>query len=271
MPELPEVETTRRGIEPHILKQTLSSVVVRNAHLRWPVPANLAGVLPGLQVQSVARRGKYILLDCGSGHLLLHLGMSGSLRVLTTSTPPSKHDHVDLGFTNGALLRFHDPRRFGAILWTDEPLEQHRLLAQMGPEPLLGEFTAEYLYQRSRGRKGPVKPFIMDGNIVVGVGNIYASEALFMANIRPDRAAGRISLARYGRLVEAIQQVLSRAIEQGGTTLRDFVNGAGKPGYFRQQLQVYGRGGEPCKQCGLGLKEISLGQRSSVFCPSCQR
>lgn len=271
MPELPEVETTRRGIEPHIDQQTISGATVRNGSLRWPVPSNLSQLLAGCRVASVTRRGKYILVDCGTGHLILHLGMSGSLRLVSPGTPASSHDHVDIEFANGTVLRLRDPRRFGAVLWTEAAPMQHRLIAAMGPEPLLEEFDADYLYGRSRGRKSSIKHFIMDGHTVVGVGNIYANEALYRAGIRPDRAAGRISRARYAALVAAIKQVLAQAIAQGGTTLRDFVDGDGKPGYFSQQLQVYGRGGEPCEHCGSTLKEIRQSQRSSVFCPRCQR
>ncbi len=271
MPELPEVETTRSGIEPHILHRTISVVTVRDPRLRWPVPPGLSGHLEGCEVRSVKRRGKYILLDCGRGHLILHLGMSGSLRLVAEGTSAAAHDHVDIQFDHGVVLRLRDPRRFGAVLWTEEPPVQHPLLRDLGPEPLGGGFGPDYLYKRSRGRRGGVKPFIMDGHVVVGVGNIYANEALFIAGIRPDRAAGRISRARYAALVAAIRDVLAQAIEKGGTTLRDFVNDAGKPGYFSQQLQVYGRGGEPCTRCGAVLAETRLGQRSTVFCRHCQR
>lgn len=271
MPELPEVETTRRGIQPHILGQRIAAVTVRNPRLRWPIPADLAGCLCGSRVESATRRGKYILLDCGSGHLILHLGMSGSLRILPEDTAPSTHDHVDIAFANGKLLRLRDPRRFGAVLWTDTSPSQHTLLRNLGPEPLEQEFDASYLYRCSRGRKAAVKTFIMDGRVVVGVGNIYANEALFRAGIRPDRGAGRISAARYEGLVGAIKTVLGEACEQGGTTLRDFVNDEGKPGYFSQRLQVYGRGGEPCISCKASLRETRLGQRSTVFCGQCQR
>ncbi len=271
MPELPEVETTRRGIAPHILHQTITDVFVRDARLRWPVATQLPQLLQGLVVHDVQRRGKYIVLHCGSGYLLVHLGMSGSLRVTTGNTPVKLHDHVEIRFSNGVDLRLHDPRRFGAVLWTENPPEEHKLLAGLGPEPLLGEFDAEYLYLRSRNRKSPVKQFIMDSKVVVGVGNIYANEALFMAGIRPARPAGRISLQRYQRLVEAIKSVLESAIEKGGTTLRDFVNGNGKPGYFSQSLNVYGRGSKPCLRCGAVLKEMRLGQRTTVYCRYCQR
>ncbi len=271
MPELPEVETTRSGIEPHICRQTISGVTVRNPNLRWPVPANLPRLLLGCRVTSVTRRGKYILLDCERGHLILHLGMSGSLRLVPSGTTAATHDHVDIEFANGSVLRLRDPRRFGAVLWTDTDPMQHRLLLALGPEPLEDNFDADYLYARSRGRKSSIKHFIMDGHTVVGVGNIYANEALFRAGIRPGRAAGRISRVRYGALVTAIKTVLAQAIAQGGTTLRDFVDGDGKPGYFRQQLQVYGRGGKPCDRCGATLREIRQAQRSTVFCPNCQR
>lgn len=271
MPELPEVETTRRGIEPHILHQTVTGVRVRNGKLRWPVPAALPKLLPGTKIQSVTRRGKYLLIDCGSGHLILHLGMSGSLRLVPEAAAAGAHDHVDIAFSSGQVLRLRDPRRFGAVLWTEQDPMAHKLLANLGPEPLLDGFDGAYLYLRSRGRKGAVKQFIMDGQVVVGVGNIYANEALYRAAIHPGRAAGRVSLARYQDLSAAIKNVLAAAIEQGGTTLRDFVGGAGEPGYFRQQLLVYGRGGEPCLNCGARLRETRLGQRSTVYCVACQR
>lgn len=271
MPELPEVETTRRGIEPHIATRTITAVKVRDARLRWPVPPDLADSLVGRQIVSVARRGKYLLLDCDGGHLIVHLGMSGSLRVVEAGLPADTHDHVDIVFDHGRALRLRDPRRFGAVLWTTEPPGDHPLLAAMGPEPLGEAFTADYLYQRSRGRKAGVKQFIMDGQVVVGVGNIYANEALFRSGIRPGRAAGRISRARYQLLWQAIRDILAGAIAHGGTTLRDFVDGSGKPGYFRQQLQVYGRGGEDCTTCGTVLVETRQGQRSTVYCPVCQR
>jgi formamidopyrimidine-DNA glycosylase len=211
------------------------------------------------------------LFNCGSGHLLVHLGMSGSLRVTTDDAPVKLHDHVDIRFSNGITLRLHDPRRFGAVLWTESSPQEHKLLAGLGPEPLEDEFDADYLYRRARHRSSPVKAFIMDCKVVVGVGNIYANEALFLAGIHPARAAGRISLSRYQRLVDAIKSVLASAIEQGGTTLRDFVNGNGQPGYFSQQLSVYGRGSKPCLCCGAELVEMRLAQRSTVYCKSCQR
>ena len=270
MPELPEVETTRRGVEPYSRGFVVAEVEVREARLRWPVPTDLARRLAGQRVDSVERRGKYLLFNTAAGTLMVHLGMSGSLRVVAPGDPVGKHDHIDLRFRDGAWLRFNDPRRFGCFLWL-EPGEQHPLLDHLGPEPLSDEFDGEYLYRRSRGRKGAVKGFIMDGKVVVGVGNIYANEALFLSGIRPDRSAGRISAARYRRLAALIKQVLTSAIEQGGTTLRDFVGGDGKPGYFAQQLFVYGRVGQPCKRCGGTLREVRLGQRSTVYCVACQR
>lgn len=271
MPELPEVETTRRGIEPHIEGHTIQEIIVREPRLRWPVPENLNQILSGKTIRQVKRRAKYLLLDTGSGHLILHLGMSGSLRVITSDTPVEKHDHIDILLTNGQRLRYTDPRRFGAVLWSERPLHEHQLLKHLGPEPLDSEFTAQRLWQLSRGRSQSVKTFIMDNKVVVGVGNIYASEALFKAGIRPDRACGKISLNRYQRLVDAIKATLAKAIEQGGTTLRDFVGGDGKPGYFKQELAVYGRSGQPCITCGKAIKEIKLGNRSSCYCAHCQR
>tara|TARA_B110000503_G_scaffold85373_1_gene129837 strand:- start:71672 stop:72484 length:813 start_codon:yes stop_codon:yes gene_type:complete len=269
MPELPEVETTRRGVEPHCLGRKIVRVDVHDSRLRWPVPETLVSALPGLVITAVDRRGKYILFRTTAGSLLVHLGMSGSLRVVAPETSPGKHDHIDLLFEGGVCLRFHDPRRFGCFLW-QIPEEVHPLLMHLGPEPLSSEFDGQLLYRRSRGRKGPVKNFIMDGKVVVGVGNIYANEALFLSGIHPARAAGRISLARYRRLGECIKEVLTSAIEHGGTTLRDFVGGDGKPGYFAQQLFVYGRTRQPCKACGTVLRELRLGQRSSVYCVTCQ-
>ncbi|MES3006708.1 MAG: bifunctional DNA-formamidopyrimidine glycosylase/DNA-(apurinic or apyrimidinic site) lyase [Pseudomonadota bacterium] len=270
MPELPEVETTCRGIAPHILGQQVAAVVVRNPKLRWPVPAELALELPGRCVERVERRGKYLLLYAGDACLLVHLGMSGSLRVTSTQDALLKHDHIDIVMGSGAVLRYSDPRRFGCMLWLKESPFEHLLLKTLGPEPLTDEFSGRLLYTGSRGRKVPVKSFIMDSHVVVGVGNIYANEALFMAGIRPNRAAGRVSAERYERLASCIKEILARAITQGGTTLRDFVGGDGKPGYFKQSLHVYGRGGDACTTCGEVLQEIRLGQRSTVFCPHCQ-
>ena len=270
MPELPEVETTRRGIEPHLLNKTIKSVTVRHRGLRWPIPANLEKQLAGQRVNSITRRGKYILLGIKNGTVIIHLGMSGSMRCIKCSEPAEKHDHVD--FVVGKnCIRFRDPRRFGAILFTNDDPLQHKLLKGLGPEPLDKAFNGDYLFDRSRDRKIPIKQFIMDSKVVVGVGNIYASESLFYAGINPNRAAGKISKDRYQQLAKAIKKVLRAAIKQGGTTLQDFTNSDGKPGYFAQELLVYGRAGQPCKSCSKSLKEIRLGQRSTVFCTHCQR
>ena len=271
MPELPEVETTRRGIQPYIEGRIIQDVVVRETRLRWPVPENLHQKIAGKTVQSVRRRAKYLLLDIDSGCLIIHLGMSGNLRVLTQSEPLKKHDHVDFIFHDNLRLRYHDPRRFGAILWSEHLVNEHKLLSHLGPEPLESEFTSQRLFQRSRGRVQAIKTFIMDNHVVVGVGNIYASEALFKAGIRPDNPCGKVSKARYDRLVLCIKEVLVKAIEQGGTTLRDFVGSDGKPGYFKQELAVYGRGGQPCIHCSDLIKEIKLGNRSTYFCSKCQK
>jgi formamidopyrimidine-DNA glycosylase len=271
MPELPEVETTRLGIAPYIEGQQIQAVIVREPRLRWPVPETLAQTLTGQRVRSVSRRGKYLLLAAESGTLLVHLGMSGSLRILTSPEPAGKHDHLDIIFKDNTLLRFNDPRKFGAVLWTAAPILEHSLLKDLGPEPLEAEFSGNILYTKSSKRKIPVKSFIMDSHVVVGVGNIYANEALFMAGILPTRHAGKISLARYDKLADCIRIVLQNAIRQGGTTLRNFVNETGKPGYFKQSLQVYGRGRLACKVCGGSLKEIRLANRTTVYCPVCQR
>jgi formamidopyrimidine-DNA glycosylase len=271
MPELPEVETTLRGIRPYLLKQKIQKVVVRQASLRWPIPQNLPGLLLKARVEAVNRRGKYLLLTFPHGHLMIHLGMSGSLSLAAEGKAVSKHDHVDIVLESGWILRYNDPRRFGCILWVEgEPFE-HPLLASLGPEPLGDLFSDDYLYQCSRRKSLAVKSFLMDSKIVVGVGNIYANEALFRSGIHPLRKANRISLNRYARLSVIVREVLAAAIQQGGTTLRDFVGGDGKPGYFKQELQVYGRGGQACVKCSTTLKEVRLGQRSTVYCPNCQR
>lgn len=270
MPELPEVETTRRGIAPHLVGQRVSLVIVRERRLRWPIPEDLDVRLSGQRIEAVERRAKYLLIRFEAGTLIAHLGMSGSLRLVEGALPPAKHEHVDLLLESGQALRYTDPRRFGALLWSDDPLN-HVLLASLGPEPLSEGFDGERLFQLSRGRSMAVKPFIMDNAVVVGVGNIYASEALFAAGIDPRRPAGGISRARYLKLADEIKRILALAIERGGTTLRDFVGGDGKPGYFQQELFVYGRGGEFCKHCGTTLREVRLGQRASVYCSRCQR
>ncbi len=269
MPELPEVETTRRGIEPWVVDQTIAAWRIRNPNLRWPV--EIPPVLKHQSVQAINRRGKYILLQTEPGTLLMHLGMSGSLRILPEETPPLKHDHVDLVLGSGNVLRLNDPRRFGSVLYQagDEP-NQHPLLKNLGVEPLGNEFSGQYLHRAARGRKVAVKNFIMDSKVVVGVGNIYAAESLFAAGIRPGVAAGRVSLGGYERLAAEIVAVLARSVQQGGTTLRDFVGSDGNPGYFKQQLNVYGRQNLPCRVCGTRLKLKILGQRSSVYCPNCQ-
>lgn len=270
MPELPEVETTRLGIQDHLLGQRIQRVLVRNGQLRWPIPASLGQELPEQCFTRIERRGKYLLLFADDGCLLIHLGMSGSLRIILAAEPPGKHDHVDIQLHNGKALRYCDPRRFGCMLWLKESPTEHPLLRHLGPEPLTEAFDGPHLFQHGKGRRCTVKSFIMDSAVVVGVGNIYANEALFMAGIKPQRAAGRISAQRYERLVACIKTILAHSITQGGTTLRDFVGGDGKPGYFKQSLLVYGRAGEPCLQCGSTLKELRLGQRSSVYCASCQ-
>jgi len=272
MPELPEVETTRRGIVPYLKGQRIRRLVVRERRMRWPIPAELESLIEGQIIRDVERRAKYLLFRFDHGSMIGHLGMSGSMRILTGELPPPrKHDHVDLLTDHGTCLRFHDPRRFGSLLWCDGDPAKHDLLKALGPEPLDGDFDAQRLYRLSRGRKAPVKSFIMDNHTVVGVGNIYANEALFAAGIHPLRAAGRIALPRYERLVSEIKRVLARSIETGGTTLRDYVNGDGMPGYFALSLSVYGRDGEPCPQCKQPLKVTRSGQRSTFYCGACQR
>lgn len=270
MPELPEVETTLRGIEPHIKNKKITGLVIRQAQLRWPVSPELAENVLQQKIRSISRRGKYLLLEVGKGYLLIHLGMSGSLRIVNKNEPPLFHDHIDMQFGN-INLRYSDPRRFGCWLWIDGNPHEHKLLKKMGPEPLTENFTAEYLYQKSRGRTKTLKEFIMDNHVVVGVGNIYANESLFMSNIKPIRKASSLTKKEAELWVEKIRFVLQRSIDQGGTTLRDFVGGDGKPGYFQQQLLVYGRAGEKCHQCKKILKEIRQGGRSSVYCVSCQK
>jgi formamidopyrimidine-DNA glycosylase len=270
MPELPEVETTRRGLTPHLLGRRVEAVVLRRPDLRWPIPPELRETLPGQRIADVRRRAKYLLLDTAAGSALMHLGMSGSLRVLPGDTPLRAHDHVDIALDSGHVLRFNDPRRFGCLLW-QAPGETHALLAGLGPEPLSPAFDGGYLFRQSRGRRAPVKTFLMDQAVVVGVGNIYAAEALFMAGISPLRAAGRVSRERYARLADAVKAILAHAIERGGTTLRDFISPDGAPGYFEQDLAVYGRGGAPCATCARPLREASIGQRASVWCAHCQR
>jgi formamidopyrimidine-DNA glycosylase len=271
MPELPEVETTLRGLLPHLQGQRIKQAVIRNPHLRWPIPGNLPKILPGQTIRALHRRAKYLLLECDNGTLILHLGMSGSLRVLPASAPAEKHDHFDLILDNGTLMRLRDPRRFGAVLWHAGDIAQHTLLASLGPEPLLDDFNGEYLYRATRKRSAALKQVIMDSHVVVGVGNIYASESLFHAGIRPQLAANKLSLPRCARLVQTIRETLSASIAQGGSTLRDFTDSNGKPGYFQQNYRVYGRSGEPCRICGTAIKQIVQGQRSTYYCPKCQK
>ena len=270
MPELPEVETTRRGLAPHLEGRRITAVTLRRPDLRWPIPAAVRERLPGQRIEGVERRAKYLLTHTRAGSALWHLGMSGVMRVLPASTPAGAHDHVDLGLDDGRVLRFTDPRRFGSLLWQGAG-EMHPLLAGLGPEPLSDAFSGDTLFAASRGKKASVKVFLMDQAVVVGVGNIYAAEALFEAGIRPTTAAGRVTRERYARLAAAVKRILGYAIERGGTTLRDFLNPDGLPGYFEQELFVYGREGEACKVCGTGLKSMRLGQRATVWCPRCQR
>jgi formamidopyrimidine-DNA glycosylase len=271
MPELPEVETTLRGVRPYLEGRRVADLRVREPRLRYPVPRDLGASLVGQRIVGLRRRGKYLLLDLERGTLLIHLGMSGSLRLVPPSSQPGPHDHVDLILAGGLCLRLRDPRRFGALLWLDGPAETHPLLVHLGPEPLEDGFDGDHLYRVSRGRRIAVKAFIMDSRVVVGVGNIYANEALFAAGIHPNRASGRIGLDRYRSLAGSIRAVLGDAIAQGGTSLRDFVQEDGSPGYFAQYLQVYGRVGEPCRTCGTPIGLRRIGQRSSFYCPRCQR
>ncbi|MDX1480881.1 MAG: bifunctional DNA-formamidopyrimidine glycosylase/DNA-(apurinic or apyrimidinic site) lyase [Woeseiaceae bacterium] len=270
MPELPEVETSRRGIAPWMIDQRIERVTVRDRRLRWPVPDQIERRLAGQTIRSLRRRAKYLLIDTDGGSAIMHLGMSGSLRIVEPDEPAGKHDHVDISLANGKALRFRDPRRFGSLLWAEDP-GAHPLLKSLGPEPLEDEFDGDWLWQVSRGRRIAVKPFVMNAGVVVGVGNIYASEALHGAGIHPKRAAGRVARQRYANLADAIKSVLNRAIRAGGTTLRDFHGGSGEPGYFRQKLDVYGRDGKPCRRCGETIRSIVLGQRSTFYCKNCQR
>lgn len=272
MPELPEVETTLRGIAPHIVNKTIAHVTIRQPKLRWKMPDNLAEILQGQAVKYCRRRAKYLLIEFATGVLLIHLGMSGSLRIFRDKLPePDKHDHVDFVFADGTLLRYHDPRRFGAILWLAGVAEHHDLLKNLGVEPLSDEFTAEYLLNKLRGKKRAIKLMLMDNAIVVGVGNIYANESLFQAALLPSRMAQSLNLADCERLVAAVKQILQRAIETGGSTLRDFVDSDGKSGYFQQEYKVYGRAGAGCLKCGGVIEKSVLGQRGTFYCVTCQK
>ena len=269
MPELPEVEVCRQGIEPHVLNQNVSEVVVRNANMRWPITPTIADIC-GEKILSVNRRAKYLLLETSKGVLMLHLGMSGTIRVIEKSTPVAKHDHFDLVLGNGLALRLNDPRRFGSVLWVTEDINEHSLLKKLGPEPLSSDFTSDCLYEKSRNKTVAIKTFLMNNHVVVGVGNIYANESLFKAGIDPRQQAGKVSKKMYKELTIHIKQTLAHAIEQGGTTLKDFTQSDGRPGYFAQALLVYGRGGKLCFICKEPLKEIKQAGRATVFCPQCQ-
>jgi formamidopyrimidine-DNA glycosylase len=270
MPELPEVETTRLGLLPCVVGRTIRDIVVREPRLRWPVPGDLARRLRGARVSAIRRRGKYLLFDVGEGHLLVHLGMSGNLTVVGPDRPARRHDHVDLALDSGDIVRLNDPRRFGAVLWVRDP-DRHALLDGLGIEPFDEAFDGGWLHRASRGRRVPVKQFLMDARVVTGIGNIYASEALFAARIHPSRPAGRISLLRYERLAAQARAVLSRALARGGTTLRDYVGTDGAPGHFQLECAVYGRAGEPCPACGAAIRAARHGGRSTFYCPACQR
>lgn len=270
MPELPEVETTRLGLLPHVQGQRISKVIVRDRRLRWPVPIDFARRLKGCTVRDVLRRGKYLIWDCGTGHILSHLGMSGSLRVIPASLLADKHDHLDFNFDSGIAIRYTDPRRFGAMLWIPGRNISHPLLDSLGPEPLAPEFNTTHIQRAARGRSVSVKEFVMNSHVVVGVGNIYASESLFIAGIHPRRKAGNISRARFERLVDAIKQTLAKAIRAGGSSLRDYVQANGELGYFQVNAFVYDREGQPCRVCKTPIRAIRQGQRSTYFCPACQ-
>jgi formamidopyrimidine-DNA glycosylase len=271
MPELPEVETTRRGLAPHVERQKVTAVRIYDSRLRWPVPRDLARRLVGQVIDRVDRRSKYLLFRLGDGTLIVHLGMTGSLRVYRDPPARRSHDHIDLEFGNGVVLRYHDPRRFGAMLWSPRRVGNHRLLAALGPEPLSPEFTPAHLFRATRGRSAAIKLALMDSRVVVGVGNIYANESLFRAGIRPTTRANRVSLARLARLVEAVRATLTEAIAKGGSTLRDYVGSSGEPGRFQADYYVYGRAGEPCRICSATIRLVRLGGRATTYCPICQR
>jgi formamidopyrimidine-DNA glycosylase len=270
LPELPEVENTRRGLAPHVRGRRIVALHVHERRLRWPVDAGLPATVRGRRIRRIGRRAKYLLLELDLGTLLLHLGMSGNLRVVPRDTPLEKHDHFDLELDSKRVVRFNDPRRFGSLLYAPGP-ETHPLLAQLGPEPLSRGFDPEYLWRITRKRRVAIKQLLMDSHLVVGVGNIYASEALFRSRIRPQRAARRLSRADAARLVRGVRAVLSLAIRSGGTTLRDYLGADGAPGYFRQKLYVYERAGKPCRRCGTPIRALTQGQRSTYYCPSCQK
>jgi formamidopyrimidine-DNA glycosylase len=271
VPELPEVETTRRGIEPHVVGRRISRLLVHERRLRWPVDPRLVGAVAGSAIRRAGRRAKYLLLETDAGTLILHLGMSGSLRVLPVATPRIAHDHVDIELDSGQTLRFNDPRRFGSLVFTNADPAQHPLLRQLAPEPLESGFDGEYLWKITRRRAVAIKQLIMNSRLVVGVGNIYASEALFRARVRPRRQARNLTRAECAKLARAIKATLAMAVKVGGTTLRDYVGADGNPGYFRQKLYVYERAGKPCRVCGKAVKQFTQGQRSTYWCASCQQ
>ena len=271
MPELPEVETTRRGLAPHLLDQRIRTAVVRNPALRLPIPRRLPGLVSGTTIRRVGRRGKYLLIDCGRGTLIVHLGMSGRLWLVGAGSAPHTHDHFDLVLENDTAVRLRDPRRFGLVLWQQGDPLRHPLLANIGPEPLSPEFAGSWLYEVTRNRSAAIKLVLMDSHVVAGVGNIYASEALFRARINPKTPARRIGRERYDILAEKIRETLEAAIRAGGSTLRDYVGGDGQAGYFQDEHLVYGRGGKPCSTCGNRVRELRQGQRATFYCPACQR
>ena len=272
MPELPEVETTKKGIQPYLANTTITGVIIRQFSLRWPIANDLADVLTNQIINRVSRRAKYLLIEFDKGTLMIHLGMSGSLRILDKLEQGilGKHDHIDIELSNGYILRYNDPRRFGSVLWTSDPISQHKLIAHLGPEPLLKEFNAEYLQRQAQLKRCSVKTLIMNGKVVVGVGNIYANESLFLANIHPRTPAQSMSISQSVKLTEQIKSVLSRAIKSGGTTLKDFTNSDGKPGYFAQHLNIYGRKGEDCFICKSRIQHYKESQRATYYCPLCQ-
>jgi formamidopyrimidine-DNA glycosylase len=271
LPELPEVETTRRGLAPHVRRRRIAALTVYERRLRWPVARDLPQKVAGQRIERVGRRAKYLLLGLESGTLLVHLGMSGNLRAVAADTPRLRHDHFDLVLDTGLAVRFNDPRRFGSLLYTEGEPGKHPLLAKLGPEPFSAAFDAEYLFRITRRRRVAIKQLLMNSNLVVGVGNIYASEALFRARLRPQRQARTLSRADAARLVRGVRAVLNQAIRAGGTTLRDYLGADGAPGYFRQRLYVYERRGKPCRRCGTPVRALVQGQRSTYYCPSCQK
>jgi formamidopyrimidine-DNA glycosylase len=275
MPELPEVETTLRGIESYANGAIIESFIVRQRQLRWQVPVDQLVALQGQKIHGCSRRAKYLILTTEKGGIIIHLGMSGSLRVIEPKSlehdEPGKHDHVDIKFKSGYAIRLNDPRKFGSVLFTDQPIDEHKLIKLLGPEPLSDEFNPDYLFKQSRKRNVAVKNFIMNGHVVVGVGNIYASESLFLAGIRPSKKAGRLSKKQCVALVGSIKQVLEKAIHAGGTTLNDFLQTDGKPGYFTQELQVYGRDSQACFVCDTPIKSTVIGQRNTFYCSACQK